>query len=217
MLVSGSGTILEAALSAGVPVVLVLADRPCRGLEVARAAGVEGVLVDRREWGGYGAGFDRLGFTEAVTEVLAAHEIDLVAMAGFGTVLDAPVHDAFGGRILNTHPSLLPAFPGWHAVADALAARAPVSGCTVHLATLELDAGPVIAQAEVPVSPDDTVETLHERIKAVERRLYPETILQVLDEPNGVAGPGNPRPGADSAGTKSAGSDRARAGLRRAR
>lgn len=181
MLVSGSGTILEAVLRAGVPVTAVLADRPCRGLDVARHGGVEAMLVDRRELGGYGPGFDRAGYTRVVAEALVTRGVDLVAMAGFGTVLAQPVHDAFGGRILNTHPSLLPAFPGWHAVADALAAGAVVTGCTVHLATLELDAGPVIAQAEVAVDPADTVETLHERIKSVERRLYPASILRVLE------------------------------------
>jgi phosphoribosylglycinamide formyltransferase-1 len=181
VLVSGSGTILEAMLAAGVPVSVVAADRPCRALEVALAAGVEAVLVDRREWGGFGGGFDRAGYTRALTAALEGRGPDLVAMAGFGTVLAAPVHDAFGGRILNTHPSLLPAHPGWHAVADALAAGEAVTGCTVHLATLEVDAGPVLAQAEVPVRAGDTVDTLHERIKAVERRLYPETILSVLD------------------------------------
>ena len=94
-------------------------------------------------------------------------------MAGFGTVLAQPVHDAFPGRILNTHPALLPAFPGWHAVEDALAAGVPVTGCTVHLATLEMDAGPVLAQEEVAVLPGDTVETLHERIKEVRAPAVP--------------------------------------------
>ena len=103
-------------------------------------------------------------------------------MAGFGTVLAEPVHAAFGGRILNTHPALLPAFPGWHAVADALAAGVAVTGCTVHLATLEMDAGPVLAQQEVAVVDGDTVDSLHERIKEVERRLYPATVLRALDE-----------------------------------
>lgn len=180
MLVSGSGTILEAVVAAGVPVVVVVADRPCRGLEVAAHAGIETVLVDRRRCGGFGPEFDRRRFTETVTAALVQRDVDLVAMAGFGTVLDQPVHDAFGGRILNTHPSLLPAFPGWRAVADALAAGVRVTGCTVHLATVELDSGPVLAQEEVEVQPTDTVETLHERIKGVERRLYPETILSVL-------------------------------------
>lgn len=187
VLVSGSGTILEAMLAAGVPVSVVLADRPCRALDVARGSGVEAVLVDRRSWGGFGERFDRTAYSAAITEALAARGVDLVAMAGFGTVLAQPVHDAFAGRILNTHPSLLPAFPGWHAVADALSAGATVTGCTVHVATLDVDAGPVLAQEEVPVVAGDSVDTLHERIKAVERRLYPETVLRVL------AGAGAPR------------------------
>jgi phosphoribosylglycinamide formyltransferase-1 len=180
VLVSGSGTILEAVVAAGIDVDLVLADRPCRGLDVASSLGIEGVLVDRSDFGGFGAAFDRLAFTEAVTRSLESHQIDLVAMAGFGTVLDAPIHDAFGGRILNTHPALLPNFPGWHGVADALEAGATTTGCTVHLATLAMDAGPILAQAEVDVAPDDTVESLHERIKAVERVVYPATIAAAL-------------------------------------
>jgi phosphoribosylglycinamide formyltransferase 1 len=182
VLVSGSGTILDAMLGREVPVALVVADRPCAALGIAERAGVEVALVDRRDFGGFGPGFDRFAYTEAVTKTLLADGIDLVAMAGFGTVLDQPIHDAFGGRILNTHPALLPAFPGWHAVDAALAAGVPVTGCTVHLATLEMDAGPILAQEEVAVLADDTVESLHERIKAVERRLYPETVLRVLGE-----------------------------------
>jgi len=88
--------------------------------------------------------------------------------------------DVFDGRIINTHPALLPAFPGWHAVRDALAAGVKVTGVTVHIATLEVDAGPIIAQAPVPVEADDDEATLHERIKAVERQLYPDTIKEIL-------------------------------------
>jgi len=182
VLVSGSGTILASMLEAEVPVAVVLSDRPCRALEVAAGAGIAAELVDRAEWGGFGAAFDREGYTVAVTKALVDHGVDLVAMAGFGTVLAAPVHDAFGGRILNTHPALLPAFPGWHGVADALAYGVKVTGCTVHVATLEMDAGPILAQEAVAVLPGDTVETLHERIKEVERRLYPATVGQVLAE-----------------------------------
>ena len=103
-------------------------------------------------------------------------------MAGFGTILDKPIHDAYAGRIVNTHPALLPAFKGWHAVEEALAAGVKVTGCTVHLATLEVDDGPILAQEAVPVLPDDTVETLHERIKEVERRLYPAVLHELIDE-----------------------------------
>ena len=182
VLVSGTGSILEALLAGDLPVAVVLADRPCRGLEVAAAAGVDSELLDRARFGGFGAGFDRQAYTEALVAVLRAHDVGLVAMAGFGTVLAAPVHDAFPGRVLNTHPALLPAFPGWHAVEEALAAGVAVTGCTVHIATLEMDAGPVLAQEEVPVRPGDTAESLHERIKAVERVLYPRTVRAYLAE-----------------------------------
>jgi phosphoribosylglycinamide formyltransferase-1 len=143
---------------------------------------VPNALIDRRDFGGFGARFDRVAYTVALTAAMLEAEIDLVAMAGFGTVLDQPLHDVFGGRILNTHPALLPAFPGWHAVEEALAAGVKVTGCTVHLATLEMDAGPILAQEPVAVADDDTIETLHERIKQVERRLYPATVLKMLGE-----------------------------------
>jgi phosphoribosylglycinamide formyltransferase 1 len=176
VLVSGTGTILRAILDEGVPVSVVVADRPCRGLDIAAAAGVETELVDRRSFGGFGQNFDRLGYTDELVRVLKAQGVELVVMAGYGTVLGSTICDAYGGRILNTHPALLPEFPGWHAVEDALAAGVSVTGCTVHLATVEMDSGPVLAQEQVPVLAGDTVETLHERIKTVERVLYPRTI-----------------------------------------
>jgi len=182
VLVSGSGTILEAMLDADVPVAVVLADRDCRGLEVATSAGVATELVDRATWGGFAKSFDREGYTTAVDTALAPHRPALIAMAGFGTVLTQEIHDAYPGRIMNTHPSLLPAFPGWHAVADALGARVEVTGCTVHLATVVVDDGPILAQAEVRVLAGDDADSLHERIKAVERRLYPATVNRALSE-----------------------------------
>jgi phosphoribosylglycinamide formyltransferase 1 len=182
VLVSGTGSILEALLADDLPIVVVVADRPCRALEVAEASGATVELVDRRAFGGFSKRFDRDDYTRRLVDVLGAHGVELVAMAGFGTVLTQEIHDAFPMRILNTHPSLLPSFPGWHAVEDALRAGTKVTGCTVHLATLETDAGPVVAQEEVRVLPGDSVEELHERIKQVERRLYPETIKRVIGE-----------------------------------
>ena len=194
VLASGTGTILDAILAAGLPVRLVVVDRPCPALDVARRGSVPALLVDRSDFGGFGPAFDREAFTRAVTDTLRDGGTDVVVMAGFGTVLGQAVHDAYPGRILNTHPALLPAFPGWHAVADALAARVTETGTTVHIATLEMDAGPVLAQEVVPVLADDTEATLHERIKAVERTLYPSTIRRFVD---GLAtvpadGPGSP-------------------------
>ncbi len=182
VLVSGSGTILRAMFGAGLPVCVVLSDRPCTALALAEENGAAAELVDRTLYGGFGPDFDRDAFTATVAAALVAHQVDLVAMAGFGTVMTEAVHRAFPDRILNTHPALLPAFPGWHGVRDALAAGVSETGCTVHLATLEMDAGPILAQEVVPVLPGDTEETLHERIKVAERTLYPATVAWALGE-----------------------------------
>ena len=173
VLASGGGSNLASILAAGLPVVAVVVDRPCGATAVAEAAGVPAELVPR--------GPDRLELTHRVVDALERHRADLVVMAGYMTILDKPIFDAFGDRVLNTHPSLLPSFPGAHAVRDALAAGVKVTGCTVHVATPEVDRGPILAQEAVPVLPGDTVETLHERIKAVEHRLYPDTIRRFLE------------------------------------
>ena len=177
VLASGSGTILGAILEADIPVRVVVVDRHCKAVDVAEAAGVPAVLLERTS---FGPDFDRLAYTERVVDVLQHHNVDTVVMAGWGTINEKPLFDAFEGRVLNTHPALLPAFPGWHAVEEALAAGVKVTGCTVHVATLDVDAGPILAQEAVPVLSDDTVDTLHERIKAVERRLYPQTIEEFI-------------------------------------
>ncbi|HVE93687.1 MAG TPA: phosphoribosylglycinamide formyltransferase [Acidimicrobiales bacterium] len=179
VLVSGAGTILEAIVEAGVPVVAVLADRPCAALDRATGHGLVSELVERTS---FGKDFDRAAYTHLLVDALKRHDIDVVVIAGFGTVTTAELYDAYGNRVLNTHPSLLPAFKGWHAVRAALEARVKVTGCTVHVATLEMDSGPILAQEAVPVLPDDDETSLHERIKSVERRLYPETIKQFLAE-----------------------------------
>lgn len=181
VLASGSGTLLDAILSEGIPVDLVVVDRPCAATDVAARHGVSAVCHERTS---FGAGFDRDAYTAEVTGILQDAGIELVAMAGYGTVFGQPIHDAYPFRLLNTHPALLPAFKGWHAVDDALAYGVKVTGCTVHVATLDVDAGPILAQEAVPVLDGDTADTLHERIKAVERRLYPETIRRVLDDPD---------------------------------
>jgi phosphoribosylglycinamide formyltransferase-1 len=177
VLVSGTGSILDAMVAAGLPVALVVSDRPCPAIALAANHDVEAVVVHRDSFGG---DFDRDAYTVRLTELLVDRGVSLVAMAGFGTILGQPVYDRFAGQILNTHPALLPAFPGWHAVRDALAHGVTVTGCTVHLATLEVDAGPILAQGTVKVRPDDDETSLHGRIKAVERRLYVDTIRSVL-------------------------------------
>jgi phosphoribosylglycinamide formyltransferase-1 len=179
VLASSGGTNLEAILKAGLPVVAVVVDRACGATDVAEAAGVPAELVRRMS---FGPDFDRAEYTERVLDALERHAVELVVMAGFGTILDKQIHDAYPGRILNTHPALLPAFPGWHAVEEALAAGVKLTGCTVHVATLEVDSGPILAQEAVPVLDGDTPETLHERIKEVEHRLYPETIRRFASQ-----------------------------------
>jgi phosphoribosylglycinamide formyltransferase-1 len=150
---------------------------------VAERAGIPVEVVERES---YGPGFDRQAYTHRVIDALKRHQIDVIAMAGFGTILAPDIFSVYPGRILNTHPALLPAFKGWHAVGDALAAGVKVTGCTVHVATEQVDDGPILAQEAVVVEAGDTETTLHERIKSVERRLYPETIRLFLQRSEGA-------------------------------
>ncbi len=176
VLASGSGTNLQAILDAGLPVVVVVTDRPDVGaLDRAAAAGIATVVVDRDQHLP-----DREAFTRAVTDALVANEVDLVAMAGFMTVLAEPIFEAFPNRVINTHPALLPSFRGAHAVPDALAAGVKVTGCTIHIATVEVDDGPILAQEAVPILPGDDEDALHERIKAIEHRLYPQILADLV-------------------------------------
>lgn len=202
-LASGGGSVLEAILERRLPVAVVLVDRPCGAEAVARAHGVGSVLVERDS---FGPAFDRAAYTDRVVDVLRAHGADLLAMAGFMTVLADAVFTAWPGRVVNTHPALLPAFRGAHAVRDALAAGATVTGCTIHVATPTVDDGPVLAQETVPILAGDDEATLHERIKAVERRLYPATLAAIVERGGvligppsvGTAPPSPPAPGARS-------------------
>jgi phosphoribosylglycinamide formyltransferase-1 len=177
VLASGSGTILRALATRGLPVVAVVVDRPCGAVQVATELEIPVEIVERTT---FGPDFDRVAYTHEVIDALQRADVDLVAIAGFGTILSKPFVDAYGGRAVNTHPALLPAFKGWHAVRDALVHGVKVSGCTVHLVTVDVDDGPILAQAAVPVLDDDTEESLHERIKAVERELYPDVVEQLV-------------------------------------
>lgn len=177
VLASGTGTILQSLLDDGLPIAVVIADRPCQALERAAAAGVEVELVERTS---FGKSFDRAAYSEQVVKALQAHDVELVISAGFGTVVPS-VATAFEGRMLNTHPSLLPSFKGWHPVRDALEAGVKVTGWTVHVVTPEMDEGPIVDQEPVRVLPGDTEETLHERIKQVERERYPQVIRRFIE------------------------------------
>ena len=158
------------------PITVVLVDRECGATAIARSFGVAVEIVERCD---YSPSFDRLNYTKEVVASLLPHDLDLIAMAGFGTILDTPIHESFAGRMVNTHPALLPSFKGWHAVRDALAFGVKVTGCTVHVVTLAVDDGPILAQAAVSIHDDDTESSLHERIKAVERELYPDVIARI--------------------------------------
>lgn len=174
VLLSGSGTNLQAILDgadATYEVVVAVSDRAdAFGLERARKAGVAAVHVDPKSYDG------REAFNEAIAAVLNEHDVELVCLAGFMRILAPVFIKAFDGRIINIHPALLPAFPGAHAVRDALEWGAQVTGCTVHFADEEVDHGPILLQEAVPIRPGDDEETLHTRIKEVEHRLYPEAI-----------------------------------------
>jgi phosphoribosylglycinamide formyltransferase 1 len=182
VLVSGHGSNLQALLDAaaepgsGLAVTLVAADRPdAYGLERARSAGVDTAVVRPADHP------DRPAFDLALRDLVAAARPDVVCLAGFMRILGPGFVRAFPGRILNTHPSLLPAFRGAHAVRDALAYGVKVSGCTVHLVDEEVDHGPVLFQAAVPVRDGDDRERLHERIKREEHRLLPTAVRLVAE------------------------------------
>lgn len=174
VLVSGSGTLLQAVLDAAdlpVRVVAVGADRAgIAGLERAERAGVPSFVVKLKDHQ------DRAEWDRALTKAVAAFEPDLVVSAGFMKILGPEFLETFGGRVLNTHPALLPAFPGAHAVADALSYGVQVTGCTVHLVDAGVDTGPIVAQEAVSVVPGEDADALHERIKVVERRLLVDVI-----------------------------------------
>jgi phosphoribosylglycinamide formyltransferase-1 len=178
VLVSGQGTLLDAIVEAGIRPVVVVGDRQCAALDNSAAAGLSTELIERRS---FKADFDRDAYTSQLVDALKRHEVELVVMAGFGTVTSNELYEVYENRVLNTHPALLPAFKGWHAVRDALAAGVAETGCTVHVATVEVDSGPILAQESVVVFADDDEASLHERIKQVERRLYPATIKAVME------------------------------------
>lgn len=181
VLVSGRGSNLQSIIDAvqsgqlDATVALVVSNRPdAAGLLRAREAGVEGVYLNPGEQAGRDA-YDR-----AMADVLKSRGVELVCLAGFMRLVGPPLLDAFPERILNIHPSLLPAFPGLEAQRQALEHGVRVSGATVHLVTAALDGGPIVLQSAVPVLDGDTVETLSARILLEEHKVYPEAIRIVI-------------------------------------
>lgn len=181
VLVSGTGSVMEALLRSaedeafGARVAAVVSDRRgVRALETASDAGVATAVVSPGEFP------DRATWDEALARTVATFEPDLVVCAGFMRLLGAPVLSRWPGLIVNTHPALLPSYPGAHAVRDALAGGAKVTGCTVMLVDEGVDTGPILAQRAVDVRDNDTEESLHERIKAVERALVVDTVGRMV-------------------------------------
>jgi phosphoribosylglycinamide formyltransferase-1 len=181
VLISGRGSNLQAIIDATATgrldagIAVVVSNRAdAAGLTRARDAGIEALCVPAREYP------DRDAYDRAIVERLRARDVDLVCLAGFMRLVGRPLLEAFPNRILNIHPSLLPAFPGLDAQRQALEHGVLITGATVHLVNDDLDAGPIVGQAAVPVLDDDTVETLSARILAEEHRLYPEAIRLLL-------------------------------------
>ena len=189
VLISGRGSNLQSiidAISAGelaASIAVVISNRAdARGLQRARDAGIEALSLSPREFA------DRDAYDRALADLLLARRVALVCLAGFMRLVGQPLLDAFPNRILNIHPSLLPAFPGLEAQRQALEYGAQVTGATVHLVTSDLDGGPIVTQAAVPVLPDDTVDTLSARVLVQEHRIYPDAIKIVLGGRWQVAG-----------------------------
>ena len=182
MLISGRGSNLQAIIDAvaegrlDAAIAVVISNRAdAPGLERAAKAGIETLVIDHRAFG------TREDFDRALVRALQSRGVSLVCLAGFMRRLSPEFVGAFPDRILNIHPSLLPAFPGLHPQQQAIDRGATVSGATVHVVNNELDAGPIVLQREVPVLPGDTADTLAARILEVEHRLYPEAIAKVLN------------------------------------
>ena len=171
---SNLGALLDAAANPAFPatIALVLSNQPGAGsLDRGLAARVPALAIDHRSFGR-----DREAHERAIDAVLTEHGIELVCLAGYMRLLTPWLVGRWAGRMLNIHPSLLPAFPGLHTHERALAAGCKLHGCTVHLVTQTMDEGPILAQAAVPVLPGDTAETLAERVLAQEHRLYPAAL-----------------------------------------
>jgi phosphoribosylglycinamide formyltransferase-1 len=182
VLVSGSGTNLQALIDAcrepGYPaaIVRVISNRPgAKALERARTAGIEAHVIDHEAFK------DRAAFDAAIDAKLREARIDLVCLAGFMRLFTDGFVERWRDRMINIHPSLLPSFPGRHTHERALEAGVRFTGCTVHYVRPEMDTGPIIVQAAVPVHPDDTVERLRERVLSAEHRCYPLAVRLIAE------------------------------------
>ena len=176
VLVSGEGTNLQALIDAGLPISAVASNKPgVRALERAEAAKIATAVFAARD---YASRDDR---DVALAEWLQAQGVELVVCAGYMHLFRKPFFDYYGGRIVNTHSAPLPEFPGAHPIEDVLAAGVDETAATIHYVDEGIDTGPVIAAERVPVRPEDTVDTLRERVQAVEHRLLPEVVRELCE------------------------------------
>lgn len=171
VLASGSGSLFQALIDADIPIAALVTDRDCGALARAKAAGIPSAVVP--------VGPHREQWDHELRQMLDQIAPELIVSAGFMRILGPEVLAGYQGRIINTHPALLPSFPGAHAVRDALAAGVTVTGCTVHYVDSGVDTGPVIEQQDVPVLPEDDETSLHERIKHVERRMLVQVVRRL--------------------------------------
>jgi len=174
VLVSGQGTNLQALIDAGLPITAVASNKPgVRALERAETAGIETAVFDARDYG------SREERDVALAKWLQSRGVELVVLAGYMHLFREPFFDYYGGRIVNTHSAPLPEFPGAHPIEDVLAAGVDETAATIHYVDEGVDTGTVIVAERVPVLPDDTVETLRERVQAVEHKLLPAVVREL--------------------------------------
>lgn len=179
ILISGRGSNMQALIEAKLAarIAAVVSNKPnAPGLEIAKMHGCETIVVDQRSYP------ERAAFDAALMETIDAYQPDLIALAGFMRILGDDFVNHYQGRLLNVHPSLLPAFPGLNPHRQALKEGVKIHGCTVHFVTAQMDCGPIIIQAAVQVMPDDTEETLAARVLQQEHRIYPEAVRWFMED-----------------------------------
>ena len=185
ILISGRGSNMEALIEAKLPgrIAAVISNRPnASGLEIARRHGLETIVLDQLSYSG------REAFDDALAQSIDAYKPDLIALAGFMRLLGDNFANRYQGKLINVHPSLLPAFPGLHSHRRALQEGVKIHGCTVHFVTAQMDSGPIIIQAAVQVLPDDTEQTLAARVLQQEHRIYPEAVRWFMEGRLKIAG-----------------------------
>jgi phosphoribosylglycinamide formyltransferase 1 len=181
IMASGSGSNFEAVAQAietgnlNAKIAVLVHNKPeIKAIERAQSRGIPTVLLDHRTYP------SREELDRAIVTTFQAHQVECVIMAGWMRVITQVLIDAFPNRVINIHPSLLPSFPGIHAIEQALAAGVKITGCTVHLVSLEVDSGPILVQAAVPILPDDTAATLHARVQIQEHKILPQAIAAIV-------------------------------------